>query len=363
MNTKKLSYPSRIGNWLAAPLSILCTLTFSPQAQATPPKNTVVATVNVGSSPGGLVCSPDSNFVYVSIAGGIAVIDTSTNQLSTNFSLPGSQDIFLAIAPDGKTLYASGFVNLIGGVQVISTANGSVTTTIPFASPSELTLTPDGSQLWVCNFTSDIEGGIYIVDTASNTVVGDPIAISEQTPETVVFTPDGTDAFALYSATGSIPIYLVQIDASTQTIRNSNFAGKALHGSRGLRQPTLLSMDPNGQTMYVFDPSAKFLIEAVTVKSQKAKGISPTIANSVYYQTMTPNGKYLYLYEAKNVSTAATVKSISTETGAVVGRTATVGLPNPPSVDLATMAVAPNGKYAYVSNNRDGTVTVIDIQQ
>ena len=360
MNTKRLSYPPGIGDWLVASLSILCTLTFSPEAQATPPKNTVVATVNVGSSPGGLVCSPDSNFVYVSIAGGIAVIDTTTNQLSTNFSVPGSQS-FLAIAPDGKTLYASAIVNTSGGVQVISTADGSVTTTIPIFLPSELTLTPDGSQLWVCNSINT--GGIYIVDTASNTVVGGPITISGQVPVILVFTPNGTDAFALYSEVGSIPMYLVQIDALTQTIKNSNFAGKALHGSSGLRQPTILSMDPNGKTMYVYDTAAKFLIEAVAVKSQKAKGISPRSVDSDYCQTMTPNGKYLYIYEAKNVSTDATIKSISTETGEVVGRTVTVGLPDPINFELPVIAVAPNGKYAYVSNNSEGTVTVIDIQE
>lgn len=364
MNTKKLSHPSGIRDWLAAPLSVLCMLAFLSNLQAKPPKNTVVTTVNVGSSPGSLVCSPDSKFVYVSIAGGIAVIDASTNQLSTNFSLPGSQT-FLAIAPDGKTLYASASVNTSQGVQVISIANQSVSTTIPFTSPEVITLTPDGSQLWVCDLeVNDSSGGIHVIDTATNTVLGGPIVIDGDFPDALVFTPNGADAYALYFDIMAIPAYLVKINTSTRTVVNQNVANKALHAppSRPPREPTLLSMDPNGSTIYVWETAEKFWIEAVTLKSQTGKRLSPAGPTNNYCQTMTPNGKYLYIYEL-NGATNATVNSISTETGEVAGPKVTVGLPNPTSFDLTTIAVAPNGKYAYVSNNGDGTVTVIDIQQ
>ena len=65
--------------------------------------------------------------------GGIAVINTATNKLSTNFSLPGTQT-FVAISSDGHTLHASDIANTGNGVHVISIANQSVTTLLPLST-------------------------------------------------------------------------------------------------------------------------------------------------------------------------------------------------------------------------------------
>ena len=68
-------------------------LTLSGTVQATPPKNTVVATINIGALPGSVVCSADGKFVYVTISGGIAIIDASPNTLSSDpFAVPRRLD-------------------------------------------------------------------------------------------------------------------------------------------------------------------------------------------------------------------------------------------------------------------------------
>jgi DNA-binding beta-propeller fold protein YncE len=151
MKTERLIHPPEIGRSLVSALAIICTLTIISDAEARAPKNRVVATVNVGNSPGNLVCSPDNNFVYVTVSGGVAVIDAGTNQLSTNFPLSSNQTTTgLAISPDGQTLYTS-FVDIsTSGVQVISVANGSVTETIPVQLAAQtLAITPDRTHLWV----------------------------------------------------------------------------------------------------------------------------------------------------------------------------------------------------------------------
>jgi hypothetical protein len=119
MKTRKLCSPTGIGLWPFTALFALVALTNICHASTNPPLNTVVATVMVGALPGSLVCSPDNKFVYVVISGGIAVIKTATNQLAATYSLPGEQT-FLAISPDGQTLYASEIANTGNGVQVIT---------------------------------------------------------------------------------------------------------------------------------------------------------------------------------------------------------------------------------------------------
>jgi DNA-binding beta-propeller fold protein YncE len=357
MKTERLIHPPEIGRSLVPALAIICTLTIISDAEARAPKNRVVATVNVGNSPGNLVCSPDNNFVYVTVSGGVAVIDAGTNQLSTNFPLSSNQTATgLAISPDGQTLYTS-FVDIsTSGVQVISVANGSVTETIPVQLAAQtLAITPDGTHLWVCGYplSSDpSKGGIYVIDTATFAISG-PITLGPGVPGTPVFTPDGADAFAI-SSTTSVPADLVEMDASTLAVLNPNVADKGLHGKNGLRQPALLSTNPDGKTLYVWEQSVTSQVLAVTISNSKTTELSTT--DRVACQAITPDGKFLYLVSLTISSTHGKVTAVSTATGTVTGRTVTAG-----AVSTA-IAIRPDGKFAYVANSASGTVTVIDIQ-
>jgi YVTN family beta-propeller protein len=337
-------------------LLLVFALTAFFEAKATDPQNTVVATVNVGSLPGYLVCSPDNKFVYVTISGGIAVINTATNELSTNFSLPGTQT-FVAISGDGQTLYASDIANTGNGVQVISIANQSVTTLLPFEYPTRLALSPDGTELWVSNSTNDSQGGLYIIDTSTNQVTGGPIQVSNESPAYIVFTPDGTNVYATYSTADTItPYYLVQIDTSTQAVLNADVAGKTLR-SKVLDGPLLLSMNPNGKALYAEDQSGPYpsVMKAVNLSTDKARNLYSPLSNTD--QRITPNGKYLYLLnQGGGPNIPGTIVSITTTQGLAAGPTATVG------VGPISIGIRPDGKRAYVSNQSDGTVTVINIQ-
>jgi YVTN family beta-propeller protein len=356
MNPKTLGLFPGIRLRACPALLLVFALTASFEAKATDPKNTVVTTVNVGSLPGYLVCSPDSKFVYVTIYGGIAAINAATNRLSTNFSLPGTQT-FVAISKDGQTLYASDITNTGNGVQVISIANQSVTTLLPFEYPTRLALSPDGTELWVSNSTNDSQGGIYIIDTSTNQVTAGPIQVSNESPAYMVFTPDGTNVYATYSTADTItPYYLVQIDTSTQAVLNADVAGKTLR-SKGLDGPLLLSMNPNGKTLYAEDQSGSYpsVMKTVTFSTGKAKHLYSPLSDTD--QGITPNGRYLYLLnQGSGPNIPGTVVSIATSHGEAAGPTATVG------VGPTSIGIRPDGKRAYVSNQTSGTVTVINIQ-
>jgi DNA-binding beta-propeller fold protein YncE len=362
MKTTSVYSASGVSLCLAAQLSLCCILSFLVTARAEPPKNAVVATVSVGASPGRPVCSPNNDFVYLPISGGIAVIDVAKNQLYTNFSVPGVNNYFLAASPlaisrDGQTLYAS----VSGGVSVISTANYSVIKTIPIDADGPIEVTPDGTQLWVCS--SELEsdpssGGIYIVDTATNSVIGEPIAVAEAAANALVFTRDSRYSYALFFSFSTITSSLVKIDVSTEQVIDSDVAYRALHGSsKGPpREPTYLSINPKGTKLYVYETFTRFWLDAVTVSTDKAVRISSTGPAGSLCQTITPNGKYLYYVHGASPSTNGKVTSISTENGEVTGETATAGLL------ASSIAILPDGKYAYVANSGEGSVTVIAIE-
>jgi DNA-binding beta-propeller fold protein YncE len=71
---------------------------------------------------------------------------------------------------------------------------------------------------------------------------------------------------------------------------------------------------------------------------------------------VTPNGKYLFVPIQGYTSYGNTVVIVDTATDSVIGQPITVG--NYPD----WISITPNGKYAYVSNGIDNTVSVIDVK-
>jgi YVTN family beta-propeller protein len=118
---------------------------------------TVTATVDVGLHPTTLAWDEPRRRLYVANANSdsISVVDTAAARVTRTIpvkpfglTLGGVAPTALAITGDGATLYAA-----LGGfnaVAVIATADGSLRGLIPTAwYPTQLALTPDGSQLAV----------------------------------------------------------------------------------------------------------------------------------------------------------------------------------------------------------------------
>ena len=78
--------------------------------------------------------------------------------------------IAVAAASDGSTLYIAEFT--AGRVAVLDVASNTITHNIPLAAPnqaSSLVLSPDGTKLYVT--AADPDGQVYVISTATNTVV------------------------------------------------------------------------------------------------------------------------------------------------------------------------------------------------
>lgn len=173
---------------------------------------TVAATIPMGDAIGGfgaIAVSPDGKWAYVGNRSGndesvIQVIDLPTNTVAAtiqNQSVESSP--FIAVAPDGKHVYAiNKKFNRFGcSVSVIDTATKTVAALIIFVdtancSPSGIAITPDGKHAYVPYATLD-QSQIAVIATADNTIETstpmpqNPVDFFSIKPPGVAITPDG----------------------------------------------------------------------------------------------------------------------------------------------------------------------------
>lgn len=329
---------------------------------AATPKNQIVATVTkVGFSDASeLAVSPDGAYVYVAnvkiysrgFADPPTVISTATNTVVGSVIDKSTTNVGIAITPDGST----GFVtnNFEYRVSVFSVATNTVTSTIPvgyppdYESPEGLAISPDGSQVYVAisSPTGSNGGNIAVIDVASLTVTNS-ISVGGSC-RSVVFTPNGTSAFVLNSASGYG--YITQIDTASGTvIKDKIGAGK-------LTFPGGMVISPDGTTLYVSNQYSD-VIAFNTANGTIKKRIS-IFPKSVSYALqalgglgITTDGKFLYVADLGTNS----VTMVETATNQRSGQPISLG------ITPDNMVVTPNDQYLYVGDPASGCVTVVDI--
>jgi YVTN family beta-propeller protein len=162
------------------------------------------------SRPLALVSSPDGRRVYVALSDkdAVGVVDTWTLEVVENIPV-GDQPIALAITPDGSRLFVSNFtppppnaLPISGTVSVIDTASSSVIATLPVGVfPVGVAVKPDGSSVYVCSefllstgpqlFDS---GGLFEFDV-DTLVQLDFVQTPGVRPVDVTFSANGQQAF------------------------------------------------------------------------------------------------------------------------------------------------------------------------
>jgi YVTN family beta-propeller protein len=309
----------------------------SDLATNTVPVNTIIATVPVGNLPDALAISPDSSFVYVAndLDNTISVINAQTNKVQT--TLPaGGRPAALAISSDGSKLYIANV--LPAAVTVIDLANGNSTQTITGLAPSPvaLALSPDGSQLWVSD--GQAVGNIDVIDTASNTVLT-PITLPRAIGS-LTFTPDGLKTYVVDRAEA-----ILVVDTTTHQVTATIPTGTLCED---------VVMSPDGKTAYTTrrkKGNAHVMI-IDTANNTVAKNITLSgIPTPQSQAALLPNGAYLYV----PVSTSGHIDLIDTQSKTRVGGGFTVPFPT-------IVAIAPNGKRAYVASDSN-KVTVVKITE
>ena len=130
----------------------------------------VAARIPVPDQPRSLAASPVDGTVYVTsfASGEMAIINTSTNELTGAISLPVNGTFAAVVSPDGGRVYVSSHSEDV--VIAVDAQSRSVLQTIPVgANPRALCLSPSGDSLFVSSASS---GDLTIIRTADLVVLG-----------------------------------------------------------------------------------------------------------------------------------------------------------------------------------------------
>ena len=335
-----------------------------PKPTKTPPGNTVIATPILNGNLQALVVNAQDTFVYVlyfnntDLQDEIAVIDTSSNTVTNSWSFGTTVEISsLAISPDGTELYAGEAVSTggapTGQVAVIDTSTGTVTQTISVSGfPAGLSVSPNGKLLY-----TSINTGIGTILTTVNEP-GSVAVISTKTQKVTKTIPiGGATAGVVFNKTGSLAYVADELNASVAVIDTATSKVKASILVGGYDPYLVL----NPATDEIYALTITDLIggtEAIAViKGDKVINIvTPPVGDSIGIPGITPNGSYAYVpVDEVDGGTANFVYLMDTTTYLPVGTPITVG--SEPGI----VVIAHNGQFAYVANEGDGTVSVIQI--
>jgi YVTN family beta-propeller protein len=120
-----------------------------------------------------------AQMAYIPNGSGVSVIATAINTVVG--TIPVSASGGVTVTPDGSTVYVN---NTNGGASVIDIATNTVVGTIPVGAAGSPALSPDGSKLYVTSFNLIVNGVFFcdlapclqasmsVIDTTTTTVVG-----------------------------------------------------------------------------------------------------------------------------------------------------------------------------------------------
>lgn len=275
----------------------------------------VMATIPLGKRPRGIHLGPDGK-LFVALSGhpnsppgvdestlpppdksadGVGIFDVVQNKLIR--TIPGGANPEqLSLSKDGSIIYVAN--QDTDGLTLLDLASGKDLGTVPTGEePEGITSSPDGRFVYV---TSETEGTVTQVDTAARKVGKQTKACNH--PRTVIATPDGTRIAVACENDGSVAI----LDAVTldpvQTIR----VGKQY-------KVMGMAITKDGSTLYVTSGRGKTLF-ALDLKTYAVRDTWPLTGTRSWGVALSPDEKLLFT--ANGPSDNVTV--VSTDTGKIV---------------------------------------------
>jgi len=275
----------------------------------------------------------------------VSIIDTVTRSFA---GLPigvGRHPDDVAINPAGTRVYVANEYD--DSVSVIDTSTNAVIATISgMTDPGSLVISADGSRLFVA-----AEYFVYEIDTSTNLVVGDPIAIvgpdlggCPRTSGQISVNAAGTRVYVpAVTCSGDVdadPGYLSVIDVATHASVANIEVG---------RDPTSAVVGPAGDRVYVtsWDDGLVTVIDAAT--NTVIAAIPLGVDHFPYDSVLDPTGRWLYV--SNNGAESLSVVDTSTQTVAVSGILL--------GAEALGVAISSDGQSVYATLD-NGTVATID---
>jgi uncharacterized repeat protein (TIGR01451 family) len=290
-------------------------------------KNTIVATVPVGSFPVAAAVTANGAQAYIVNAGSksVSIINAGDNSVAKTLAV-GQNPVAVAITPSGTSAYVANAES--NSVSVIDTASQSVVKTIPVGDdPLFVAIRPDGGALYVANAG---DSSVSIINPATNTVTR-TIKVGNH-PVAVVILPNGSTAYVANSGSNSVSV----IDTSSNTVLRTVSVGWL---------PTSMAITPSGTAVYVTNSGSK----SVSVISTASNTVTNTVTVGNVPTAIVITGSEAYV--ANTASRSVSVINTATNT---------VATTIPAGTSPASEAVTADGKVVYVVDAIANSVLAID---
>ena len=346
--------------------------------------NLVINTIQVGSTPIGMVLNDDYTLAYVANfsgfgpgdrnPGSVSVIDLTINEV-INVVPVGGGPVGLSISPAGDKLYV---VNAEGTLSVLATSVISqpslpvVTGTIGVGGyPRGVVVGRDGARLYV---VSAGDHKLRIIDKATGTLIDEWDAPGD--PHGLVITPNGDRAYVADASGGSVLV----IDTATGAVTVVQVGNQPLDVAMNADGTRVFAINRADATLSVIDTSTDTVIDTLNTGVPGASlVVSPegdrayvsyaygaliSVVNltdqtnelNQYYSSgdsfgvaLSPDGDYVYIANSNS-----RVIVVDTDTLQRVGEIWLEG------VRPYGIAVSADGARVYTANSESGTVSVID---
>jgi len=220
------------------------------------------ATIPVGRTPNFVAIPPNGRHAYVANGKAqiVTVVDTAINQVTATIPIPTGPPQFLALAPDGRTLYVSIFNDqrTIHAIDVLDTASNTVVATIPQpARPYLPAVSRDGKRIYVPNHDT---ASVSVIGTDTNTVIAE-VKVAPN-PHWVTFSRDGTRAYTANHESNVVSV----IDTTTLGVLATVPVGASPHSiAVHPSLPLVANVNYDGGTMSVIDTVANKVVATIPV--------------------------------------------------------------------------------------------------
>ena len=361
-------------------------------AQPTVPSQTCTVTGGLGVVGGAdvsvaVACvTPSPRFAYVANFGDNSVsvytVNATTGQLRfKGYVAAGSNPIAVAVDPAGKFAYVTNNGSGDVSAYTIDSGTGALTPIDADSGTSgiqnfparpgaySVTVDPSGKFAYVVN-ADDNSVSAYTIDSGTGVLthvdcsvgcVGTNFAAGAS-PRSVAIDPTGTFAYVANNGQGIPANYTV----SAYTINSITGALTPVNGSpflTGGTAPRSVTIDPSGKFAYVAnDGSNDVSAFTITPSGPNAGALvaagSPVSSGGVHplYVTVDPTGRFAYV--ANQSDDTVTAFTINTTTGVLTsaGTVAQTSGSSPVSVTVDS-----TGKFAYVSNSNFNNISAYTI--
>jgi len=255
-----------------------------------------IANIPIGRGSVDMEMTPDGSQVYVinNLPAGISVVNTALNT-ATTIPLLATPKLF-ALSPDGKYLYVAYLGN--GDITVINTASNSIEATLKGnGSPNFMLLSPDGKKIYEI-----VSGSVFIVDIQTNTVTNIPAAGDKAL--SLSLTPDGSKMYVVNQYVNTIGVINTVDNTAVASIAVGTYAVSAVSGK-------------NDGYLY----SVNFGAHSVSLISTATNAVVKELqlSGSLYTISISPDGRYLYVPDQASdnvwVINTATQTAVSIKSG------------------------------------------------